>query len=232
MQVTNELLQKFASMVNNTDDTDSATLEFYGHIEGSEVDGYWTVRPDALTSENTSLESLDDDNLVQCTSQVAVKNGDQVRYKIDGTDAVIIENLSMPNGNDMAIVHIESDPMPYINDNPSAGNAGHLAFNLTNSNVTDLIAKGYRIIGLGSNYLKIRDITVSGSKFKIIWEDADALANMCPTLAYLGCNMVKTDNIPTAIQVAYFVGGVAKDRYNFIVCGDIIMAKSTDLKIL
>ena len=220
MQVTNELLQKFASIVNNTDDNESTTLEFYGHVEGSEVDGYWTVRPDALTSENTSLEGLNDDNLVQCTSQVAVKNGDQVRYKIDGTDAVIIENLKTPNGNDMIVLRLISPGMTPVDDNPSAGHSGHVLYKFENTKYTKLkewVNKGYNVSGLSGTYVQIS--TDNGNTWKILWEDDNILKAIGQTTSLLGWRINDND-----VTVVYGCSGyMYNNGWKIKICVDIML---------
>lgn len=232
MNLDANLLNKFAETINSEEPVVNTTTEFFGKAKELDADGFWIVIPDAISSEELSEE-----NYVRCSYEgVMVHADNRVKYKIENGEAAIIANLSEPNGSGIAIVHVESNEMGYSNDNPSAGNAGHLLYTLGassyigSSDVASLLNDGYTIIGLASIYLKVRRAEATADPFNILWEDADAIANLGPTTSYLG-NYFSPGESPRGIDVVYFMGGAAAS-WKFIVCGDLMMVKTSDLKIL
>ena len=232
MNLDANLLNKFAETINAEEPVVNTTTEFFGEAKELDTDGFWVVIPDAISSEELSEE-----NYVRCSYEgIMVHEKNRVKYKIENGEAAIIANLSEPNGSGIAIVHVESNEMGYHEDNPSAGGAGHLLYTLGDSSyiggsdVASLLNDGYTIIGLTSVYLKVRRLEATSEPYNILWEDPDAIGNLGPTTAYLG-NYFSPGSSPRGIDVIYFMGGVAAG-WKFIVCGDLMLVKTSDLKIL
>ena len=233
MQVDNSLLNKFAKLVDNSEQNkQSVPTEIFGivtAVPSGEVD-YYVVEPETATQGVPDFNGnvSGEDNTVpsaecQCYSDITdeIQQGDRVRIRIDSGKSTIIENMvkrGIPAK--MVICHVESAGAKYKDDNKSAGHAGHYTGTINSQSsgwntYAQYIQNGFKPTGLSSITLLSSD-TAQGTYSDIV-NDIDIL----PT-THLVNYFINNDSI----SVTYSLGGAAKGEHYFKVALDVVMMKA------
>lgn len=233
MQVDNSLLNKFAKLVDNSEQNkQSVPTEIFGivtAVPSGEVD-YYVVEPETATQGVSGFNGnvTGEENTVpsaecQCYSDITdeIQQGDRVRIRIDSGKSTIIENMvkrGIPAK--MVICHVESAGAKYKDDNESAGHAGHYTGTINSQSsgwntYAQYIQNGFKPTGLSSITLLSSD-TAQGTYSDIV-NDIDIL----PT-THLVNYFINNDSI----SVTYSLGGAAKGEHYFKVALDVVMMKA------
>lgn len=231
MQVSNDILQKFAKIVEPNDNKKEPLLEFYGKVSEQVDETHWKVRPSVGDDTTKEIELPDSDSMLICSSQVDVNTGDDVRYKVEGNDAVIIENKSNPSGNEVVVKHIEGTAIwQRLSNDPDAQayRFGKIVYEIPAAILSELLTQ-YSILGVGSVYLKVKPKD-SDTSYSILWDDNDYMVALSSTTSFLGYNLLYTEqNKPYSIKFAWYSNPQADD-YNFLVCIDLLLINSNKNK--
>ena len=236
MQVSNDILQKFAKIVDPNDNKKEPLLEFYGKVIEQIDETHWKVRPSVGDEITKEIELPDSGNMLTCSSQVDVKDGDEVRYKVEGNNAVIIENKTNPSGNTIIIKHFESEELSYVESNNSS-HSGYLKYTIPESILSELLDKN-TLIGIGSLNLKVKRVEAYGrwpvqDVYTYFWQNEDALYNLNTTTALLGYNLIydTENNKPVSASALYGMSSMAS-RYKFKVCMDLTFVNSNSANVI
>lgn len=227
MQVSNDILQKFAKMIDPKEEKKEPTLEFYGKIKSKQGE-YWSVTP-SLSSNLVNQEVASEN--VLCKSQVEVKDGDDVKYKIGGSDAIIIENITNPSGNEVVTKSIEK-PVTWTrlsqDEHSTLYNMGKIIYEIPANELAELLTE-YSILGIGSVYLKAKR-KESEDNYTVIWDNDDAMLSLAPTLSFLGYNLIYDGQYkPSSIKFAWYVNANAY-YWDFKICIDLLLINSNKNK--
>lgn len=229
MQISNDILQKFAKIVDTSDTDSNTNLEFYGNVVNI-GDGYCTVKP--IVTDKL----IDEVDTVTCVCNIAVNADDTVKYKIEDNTATVIENSTNPSGNDIIIKHFESEELSYEESNRSS-HSGYLKYTVPESILSELLDKN-TLTGIGSLNLKVK--RVEGSEhwpvqddYTYFWQNKDALYNLNTTTALLGYNLIydTENNKPVSASALYGMSSNAS-HYKFKVCMDLTFVNSNSANVI
>ena len=236
MQVDNSLLNKFAKLVDNSEQNkQSVPTEIFGivtTVPSDEVD-YYVVEPETATQGEDGFNGnvTGNDNTVpsaecQCYSDITdeIQQGDRVRIRIDSGKSAIIENMVkrevLPK---MVICHVESQGGKYTpqdpekEDPPSQGYyTGTINSQSSGWNTyAQYIQNGFKPTGLASVTLLV---SKNNSEYKDITQDS----GMLPTTAF-----AKYSISDEAISVTYALGVAAgTDNRKFKVALNVVMMRA------
>lgn len=236
MQVDNSLLNKFAKLVDNSEQNkQSVPTEMFGvvtSVPSGEVD-YYVVEPETATQGVPGFNGnvTSDDKVpsaeCQCYSDITdeIQVGDRVRIRIDSGKSTIIENMvkrGIPAK--MVIVQVKSAGASYHIDNASAGNSGHYTGTISNEYSTGVdgwidylqyLQQGFKPTGLAS-------VTLLVSKNDGAYNDITKDTDMLPTTAFASYSIKNNE-----ISATYALGGEANnDNRKFKVALDVVMMKA------
>ena len=230
MQVSNDILQKFAKIVEPNDNKKEPLLEFYGKVIEQIDETYWKVRPSVGDESTKEIELPDSGNMLICSSQVDVKPEDEVRYKVEGNNAVIIENKTNPIGNEVVVKHIEDTAVwQRLSNDPDAQGYrfGKIIYEIPRQYLAELL-ETYSILGVGSVYLKVKP--KDSDTYSILWDNNDDMVALSSTTSFLGYNLLYTgQNKPYSIKFAWYSNPQA-NNYDFLICVDLLLINSNKSK--
>lgn len=237
MQVDNSLLNKFAKLVDNSEQNkQSVPTEIFGvvtAVPSGEVE-YYVVEPETATQGVPGFNGnvTGNDNTVpsaecQCNSDIIdeIQVGDRVRIKIDSGKSTIIENMVkrevLPK---MVICKVKSAGKEYKIDNEAAGNAGHYTGTISNDSSTGVegwtdylqyLQKGFKPTGIASVTLLV---SKNNGEYKDITEDT----SMLPTTSFASYSIKNN-----AISATYALGGEANNNNRkFKVALDVVLMRA------
>lgn len=240
MQVDNSLLNKFAKLVDNSEQNkQSVPTEIFGivtAVPSGEVD-YYVVEPETATQGAPDFNGnvTGDDNTVpsaecQCYSDITdeIQVGDRVKIRIDSGKSTIIENMVkrevLPK---MVICHVKSAGAKYTPQNPQQTDppsAGYYTGTISNETSTGVegwtqylqyLQQGFKPTGLASVTLLV---SINDGDYDDITEDT----GMLPTTAFAKYSISNDE-----ISVTYALGGSA-GNYNrkFKVALDVVLMRA------
>lgn len=236
MQVDNSLLNKFAKLVDNSEQNkQSVPTEIFGivtAVPSGEAD-YYIVEPETATEGEPGFNGnvTGDDKVpsaeCQCYSDITdeIQQGDRVRIRIDSGKSTIIENMVkrevLPK---MVICNVKSAGAKYTNDNDGAGNAGHYTGFIDSDHSAGVegwtdylqyLQQGFKPTGLAS-------VTLLVSKNNGDYQDITKDTDMLPTTAFASYSIKNNE-----ISATYALGGEANnDNRKFKVALDVVLMRA------
>lgn len=239
MQVDNSLLNKFAKLVDNSEQNkQSVPTEIFGivtAVPSGEVD-YYVVEPETATQGVPGFNGnvTSDDKVpsaeCQCYSDITdeIQVGDRVRIRIDSGKSTIIENMVkrevLPK---MVICHVKSAGAKYTPQDPEKEDPpsqGYYTGTISNQSSTGVegwtqylqyLQQGFKPTGLASVTLLV---SKNNGEYKDITEDD----GMLPTTAF-----AKYSINNEAISVTYALGVAAgTDNRKFKVALDVVLMRA------
>ena len=233
MQVDNSLLNKFAKLVDNSEQNkQSVPTEIFGivtAVPSGEVD-YYIVEPEIatqgipgfngnVTGDNNTVPSAE----CQCYSDITdeIQAQDRVKIRIDSGKSTIIENMVkrevLPK---MVICHVESQGAKYVDDNENAGHSGHYTGTINSQSsgwntYAQYISNGFKPTGLSSITL------LSSNTEQGTYSDIINHINLLPT-THLVNYFINNDSI----SVTYSLGGAARGEHYFKVALDVVLMRA------
>lgn len=226
MQVNNDLLNKFAKLVDNSaQEKETKATELYGKVTAIKPKAandeyeYYTV---ALNTGSTDIPKSDCQCIAEITSTIIV--GNDVLVRIEDGVGKIIKNLTISDQYSMAIIYMETAAGNFT---PIAQdvNAGGYYTGIINMKHTDgvigwdtyseYLHKGFKPSGLSAISLLS---SVNGSEFDNVINDLPIL----PTTSMIDYQINDTE-----IQVTYGLGGAAsQDKRKFKVALMVVMMRA------
>lgn len=226
MQVNNDLLNKFAKLVDNSaKEKETKATELYGKVTAinrktaNDEYEYYTV---ALNTGSTDIPKSDCQCIAEITSTILV--GNDVLVRIEDGVGKIIKNLTISDQYSMAIVYMETAAgkfTPIAQDVNAGGyytgiiNMQHTEGVIGWDTYSDYLSKGFKPSGLSAISLLS---SVNGSEFDNVINDLQIL----PTTSMIDYQINDTE-----IQVTYGLGGAAsQDNRKFKVALMVVMMRA------
>ena len=227
MQVNNDLLNKFAKLVDNSaKEKETKATELYGKVTAIKPKAakdeyeYYTVE---LNTGSADIPKSKCQCIAEITSTIIV--GNDVLVRIEDGVGKIIKNLTISDQYSMTIIYMETAAgsfTPIIPDNVNAGGYYTGLINMQHTDgvigwdtYSDYLSKGFKPSGLSAISLLS---SVNGSEFDNVINDLPIL----PTTSMIDYQINDTE-----IQVTYGLGGAAShDNRKFKVALMVVMMRA------
>jgi hypothetical protein len=226
MQVNNDLLNKFAKLVDNyAQEKETKATELYGKVTAIKPKAaqdeyeYYTVE---LNTGSADIPKSKCQCIAEITSTILV--GNDVLVRIEDGVGKIIKNLTISDQYSMAIVYMETAAGSFtpIGLDPNAGGYYTGIINMQHTDgvigwdtYSEYLSKGFKPSGLSAISLLS---SVDGSEFDNVIKDLPIL----PTTSMIDYQINDTE-----IQVTYGLGGAAShDNRKFKVALMVVMMRA------
>ena len=160
MQLSNDILNKFAKTVDQTPEK-TPVLEFNGVVtelptgQNGLAEDTCKVRINAESTESEEIPTIQNEDCVCSTRGIdIIEIGNNVRIKMQNNEATIITNYDNPANVYNTILEISAEGVTITNKGPTRGYA---YATLTSVEFNEKLNQGYKITGVNESYYMVRD---------------------------------------------------------------------------
>lgn len=209
MQLSNDILTKFAKTVDQKPES-TPVLEFNGVV--TDIPTEQNQLAENTCKVKISGETGSDDNpavaVEECICSTKdidiVEKGNKCRIKIQNGEAIMITNYDNPANVYNVIMELSAENVTFTVPSQGASTHGYATVELTNPDLDEKLAQGYKITGVNESYYEVND----GSDYVKPWHlsDASLMMEIIPNVSIASYCIEDTQNGKKFVVLFTYVG--------------------------